>query len=218
MAYRKVPSSETKTPKHSRRRRAAFLAAALILPSAIGVGAVIDGGMTPSAMAAAARNAAAILAQRTPGLRSGALMQTKNKPVPPAHAALEKSEPPAEPPAYPPAFGLVEKTDMPPETGDIEFNPPAGAVGENPGPFGDNTVITPLSEGLPKGGPEGGGPPNLTTTPTCTGCGGGGGGGGEIPAVPEPSTWAIMIIGFFSVGFALRAQRRRAADAAGVRA
>jgi hypothetical protein len=30
----------------------------------------------------------------------------------------------------------------------------------------------------------------------------------SIPAVPEPSTWAMMLIGFFGLGFAFRQSRR----------
>ena len=45
----------------------------------------------------------------------------------------------------------------------------------------------------------------------------GGGPGGIYPetpellesAVPEPETWAIMIIGFFGIGLALRTRARR---------
>jgi len=46
-----------------------------------------------------------------------------------------------------------------------------------------------------------------------------GGGGGRFqitgvtavasPGVPEPAVWALMVVGFFSLGLALRAQRRR---------
>jgi hypothetical protein len=44
--------------------------------------------------------------------------------------------------------------------------------------------------------------------------GGGGGAGGSI--VPEPSTWAMMLIGFAGLGFAARTLRRRAAIARSV--
>ena len=41
---------------------------------------------------------------------------------------------------------------------------------------------------------------------------GGGGGGGGTPAVPEPSTWAMMFIGFVGLGIAgRRASRKRGA-------
>jgi hypothetical protein len=34
--------------------------------------------------------------------------------------------------------------------------------------------------------------------------------GTEVPAVPEPSTWALMLLGFGAVGWGLR--RRNSAD------
>jgi hypothetical protein len=42
----------------------------------------------------------------------------------------------------------------------------------------------------------------------------GGGGGGGIPGTPEPSTWAMMILGFAGMGFAgYRSSRKRAVAA-----
>lgn len=53
------------------------------------------------------------------------------------------------------------------------------------------------------GGGVGGGSPGGSTPPG----GGGGGGGGNPPpvgAIPEPSTWALMILGFGGIGGAMR--------------
>ena len=33
---------------------------------------------------------------------------------------------------------------------------------------------------------------------------------GDAPAVPEPATWALMILGFGATGTAMRYRRRRA--------
>jgi len=33
----------------------------------------------------------------------------------------------------------------------------------------------------------------------------------EVPGVPEPSTWAMMLIGFAGLGFAFRRSRRKVA-------
>ena len=41
----------------------------------------------------------------------------------------------------------------------------------------------------------------------------GGGGGTPLPAVPEPATWSMMLIGFGLLGTALRSRRPRAAAA-----
>lgn len=47
----------------------------------------------------------------------------------------------------------------------------------------------------------------VVTTPACPNNGGGGGGGG----VPEPATWALMLIGIGGLGSAMRLRRRAAA-------
>ncbi|NJS13560.1 MAG: PEPxxWA-CTERM sorting domain-containing protein [Sphingopyxis sp.] len=41
------------------------------------------------------------------------------------------------------------------------------------------------------------------------GGGGPGGGGGGIAIVPEPATWAMMILGFGLIGFSMRSKRSR---------
>lgn len=107
-------------------------------------------------------------------------------------------------------------------------SPPSGA-GAGIIPLGGNVpsaapvFSTPAPDpGTPGGG--GGGPGPIGSLPG----GGGGGGGGSIstpvdpilpPApppppvavVPEPATWAFMILGFGLIGFALRRSRRGAA-------
>lgn len=55
------------------------------------------------------------------------------------------------------------------------------------------------------------GPVGATLKPPCTdACGGGGGGGG----VPEPATWAMMLLGFGGLGATLRRHRAVRATAA----
>jgi hypothetical protein len=97
------------------------------------------------------------------------------------------------PEAKPPAQRLLDEIAGPPE----ELLPlPAVVPGGGPAPV--------VLIGGPGGGGPGGGP-------------GGGGGGGRPPLpppvspVPEPGTWAMMIVGFFGLGSAVRASRRRAA-------
>jgi hypothetical protein len=50
----------------------------------------------------------------------------------------------------------------------------------------------------------------MLITPLGDGTGGGSGTGGDggVGAVPEPSTWAMMLLGFGGMGFAMRRRRR----------
>lgn len=139
-----------------------------------------------------------LFAGRSPGERGeGALLSTK-----PGHGPEERvlstvrdrdpvgAAPPAEDP------GLLPDSALP-GAPPAENALPAGAgPGDQFAPFG-----APFSS---FGEPGGGFIP-----------GGGGGGGGLIPpvlppdppltsAVPEPATWAVMILGFFAVGWAMR--------------
>jgi hypothetical protein len=59
-----------------------------------------------------------------------------------------------------------------------------------------------------------------TTTTGGTTTSGGSSSGGSNPGVgpvPEPATWALLILGFFTVGFALRRRRAPAVRSSGVR-
>jgi len=58
------------------------------------------------------------------------------------------------------------------------------------------------SGGIPDGGGTGGG--GGDTGSGGTDSGNGGGGDGLVPAVPEPSTWMMLLLGFFMLGSVLR--------------
>ena len=79
----------------------------------------------------------------------------------------------------------------------VPFGP---AIGSSSGNFAGGNVI----------------PGSLIVAPPASSGGGGGGGGGggnetpsrpPVAAVPEPSTWALILIGFFGAGFGLRRRR-----------
>lgn len=93
-----------------------------------------------------------------------------------------------------PLFIPIEEVGTP--VGLIPFGPPNNASG-------------PFSSGA------GGGPGSLVVAPSPSspsdGSGSSGGGGGSdnpappsVGAVPEPSTWALLLMGFFGVGLGLR--------------
>jgi hypothetical protein len=162
------------------------------------------------------KTVAAMMAERSPGERAqGALASLKHKRAPAIHErALPKVRRPAAPPISPLA-AIVAGPPVPPAI------PPAAPIYSLM--TGPPTAIPPIGA-IPVSG--GGGPPIIGSP----GGGGGGGGGVIVPpvtttpgtptpptqtsAVPEPGTWALMLLGFGFVGLAVRRDRRRAAVAA----
>jgi hypothetical protein len=143
---------------------------------------------------------AAMLAERSPGARpEGALANLKHK----RHAALhERALPKIRGPFAPPtAYEAIASPPSVPIVPPVEAPPFAALAGGPP--------ITPVTGG------GSGGPPFLSNIPTP-----GGGGGGftppiittatpEVPPapvapVPEPASWAMMLLGFALMGRALR--------------
>ena len=143
-----------------------------------------------------------MLDQRSPGVRTkGELTKTKRsfkvlsstswpelaKTVRPAPAPLTAANP-------------ILPNAAPPEVAMLSGFMPGALTGLG---------VPPVVVGGGGGGPVGGGGGGC--------CGGGVGGGGgitptevppEVPAVPEPSTWAMLLIGFGAIGTALRRRRR----------
>jgi hypothetical protein len=150
------------------------------------------------------QSVAAMLAERSPRARpDGALVNLKHKKAVLHERALPKIRGPIAPQPTP-----FEALAGPPP---IALPPPAPLFATV---AGTPTPIPPVG-----GGP--GGPPVLSDIPLP---GGGGGGGGftpppittaevpppitpTTPAVPEPASWSIMLLGFALVGFALKRQR-----------
>ena len=161
------------------------------------------------------KTVAAMMAERSPGERAkGALASLKHKRAPALHErALPKVRRPS-----PPINPLTALLIPPP-------SPPVAPVA--PVPLYDLVagppVIVPPVTGTTGGGGGGtiGGPPSFTEIPPP----GGGGGGVFVPptttttqqvppptsAVPEPGTWAMMLLGFGFMGLTLRRDRRRLA-------
>lgn len=138
-----------------------------------------------------------LFAGRSPGERGeGALLPTKLAKAGPEERVLSQvrdrdpgvGDPPPDP-------GLLPDADLPGSrvanglpggpAGGAPFAPFVGSPFAPPGGPGDPFIPGP---GAPPGGPPGTPPP----------------GGGIASGVPEPGTWAVMILGFFAVGWAMR--------------
>lgn len=173
------------------------------------VGAAGGGG---GALMAALEDPLALFDTRSPGGRgAGALLSTK-----PGLAAAGPEErvladvrqrDPGIAPGTDPVFGIgpdaITPSGSPPLDDPGIGGPPSGGSPSDPSsgdPFGapssapfssgpGESLIQPYSAGAPPGDPG-------------------------IPAVPEPATWAMLIIGFFAVGAVLRRRARDKADAA----
>lgn len=79
----------------------------------------------------------------------------------------------------------------------LDSSRPGGGMGPDPGRL--NPGQPNLGPGGPGGGDPGGGPVALFGDP--------GGGGVPTAPVPEPATWAMMIIGFGALGYVIRRRR-----------
>jgi hypothetical protein len=150
-----------------------------------------------------AKSFLAMMSDRSPGGRTSAELVTKHKraAAAPTEHALGKIHNPA-PPPFASAIAPVPPSiaELPPFETALANSPPLFMA---PPPPGSGGGIVPTAETPPGGG--GGG------------CCGGGGGGGDNPTpnptdspppVPEPGTWATMLLGFGMTGLLMRRRRR----------
>ena len=195
---KKFRKKQLQAKKRSWRTWCALLLASLA--AAAGFFAMTP-GPTREAIAAVLADPLDLLALRSPGQRSsGALIQTKaarGVPRIPANRIPKERvlsnvrwRPFIDLPTNFPSLDLT--VALPAES---FFNPLVPANGLN---FGPPLLITPLF------GPFFGG-------------GSGSSGGVPVSSVPEPSQWLMMLVGFFSIGSALRAARRKGRPPAQVR-
>lgn len=150
----------------------------------------------------AAKSFLAMMAERSPGDRTKAeLTKTKQRAAPPTQRALgkiTKPEPPKE---------FVEAIAPPvPKIDEIAtaLAPPVdiGPLLLTPQPPGGGGIIIPPS--APPGGGGGPNPPPPVEPPPPP---------PPPPAVPEPGTWATMLMGFGLIGWLMRRRRRTMAGA-----
>ncbi|HXS07044.1 MAG TPA: PEPxxWA-CTERM sorting domain-containing protein [Rhizomicrobium sp.] len=146
-----------------------------------------------------------LFAERSPGERGGgALLSTK--PGGPHERVLSEVRD-RDPPAGDPPELAITPEDLAALPGGA---PGAGGAPGDPAgdPLGNNFFAPSIPSGgggppfLPAsfGAPPGGPPPNGPIPPVIDPPGAG--------AVPEPATWAMLLLGFFAVGVALRRRER----------
>ena len=156
---------------------------------------------------AKASDMAAMLAERSPGARTTAeLTKTKRKHLAsqPHERALGKIRRPVLPSQFLKALAPgLETADLPPV---VDLNPLIG-------PTAPPITLAEISPGDTLAGPPGPSSPGIPIA----------GGGGPIfspppmntpppilpPAVPEPATWAMMLLGFLGLGVQLRRVRAK---------
>lgn len=199
-----------------------WIGRSLLVPVLAGVlcASIVDsvavGGQGRAALTQIVKDPAAMFEGRSPGERgAGAMYNTKHKAVAtPSERTLANV--PVEPAglpvvgdaADPVATALFAQPDTPP----ADSVAPEGSA-PMPAWFTPPPVFSPIGRVDPIGGGEPsnpGGSENPGTTPV-----------NPVdpntppPAVPEPATWLTLIVGLFSVGAALRYQRRVNASALG---
>jgi len=168
--------------------------------SPVAVGKASEGGR--GGLMAALKDPLSLFAERSPGERgSGALLSTKpDKPEERVLSTERERTPPLGPGSVPPdpAFSLD-----PGALGDGLPGAPQERVlgGERDGPFIPlgSSFDPDISPGrgfnaVPPGGPGGG--VGIPTDP------------GIPTGIPEPGTWAMLILGFFGIGMAARRRAR----------
>lgn len=187
-----------------------LLTLAVAVPFNVGTLAALGKGGIALA-ASVLRDPAALIAGRSPGDRGNDLIQSK-----PALRAVESSGPqervldevrtrPAGVPPVPAASAPADTIDIGPTPDD---RIPVGLI--------TGSSLPEQIAGVPDGSPLLP-PPPLAGGALPPSTGGGSGGGGTVPPpaiepvspVPEPSTWVLLLSGFFAVGVGLRREKRR---------
>jgi hypothetical protein len=208
------PRQEEAAKRSKRWKRAALLTPVLVGLSFV---AVVEGGHpaagkagTKGGLFAALADPLSLFSDRSPGGRgAGPLLSTK-----PPHERVLSEVRDRDPdlgiaPGIEPVFGLAPDGLAPgggaPPGGDPPTGDPGGGL---PGDGG-----FPGSDGAPSSAPFfNPGQPGFL--PFSSGPAAPSGPGPGIGAVPEPATWAMLILGFFAVGAAMRRRARKQAGAA----
>jgi len=169
---------------------------------------LLSAGPLRSAAVALLEDPLSILSGRSPGARSGGtLAQSKHAYQ---HARMRDHEKPGELPSERVLANVRSRPAAPvPETkvGLLPALPSSDAAS-----FGEGLPGIPFSAPVSRGGIAAAGFPSGASGAVAGGAGGGGGNMGAVPvvasAIPEPSSWALMLTGYFLVGTAYRRRRK----------
>lgn len=195
--------------KLGRMRKGAVLAG-LLIATASGTGYLMTDsggiGAARAAMASALADPLSLFTDRSPGGREpGALTQTKGARE--RMLAQEREHPKGAPkPETPVERVLTSLRERP-----MVIDEPGLPFGTAPGPsVSIPQVLGPQVASFP--GSIIPGVPPLTNGSSGGGgsSSGGGSSGGTTGAIPEPATWAMLLLGFFSIGAVLRRRGRPA--------
>ena len=205
-------SRAVRAARKSRMRRRIIAATCSALLIGGGLSLSLSGLTAADAVYASvqkAKSLADMLSQRSPGERTEAQL-TKTKRA----RALARHRLPAPKLGTPPSAMELAKILMPPVTKvpvaanpvSLMQGPPVSLPLIVGSPGGGGIFVSPPGGGTPGGGitpggetPPGGGNPPLVTPPTTPEL---------IPAVPEPGTWAMMLLGFGFIGWRIRREKR----------
>ena len=138
----------------------------------------------------------AFFAERSPGERGGGALFSTKPGIAPSERVLSEvrdRDPPAGDPPAADTFAPVTDEDLAAIPGGLPGGSgfPGGAGGAPGGPG----FVSPFFAPFIPGGGDPGDPGIVGFVPSPP---------GGVGAVPEPATWAMMILGFFAVGAALR--------------
>lgn len=219
---------EQPADENHRARRRARLRTLLLVTLSVGLLclAVAEGGDSAvgkagkAVIVAALQDPLSLFAQRSPGERSGALLPIKPQrtaaagPQERVLSTIREREPPIglgpveDNPVFP--SGAPPAEDVLPGTGGDP-----GVFAGSPAGFGAPAPLAPFASRVGQPGPGGGNPgapgeptPPLVEDPGTPPGGGPPVSGPSVSPVPEPATWAMLILGFFAVGVALRRRER----------
>ena len=184
------------------RWKRAFLLAPLLIGllvvSVVEAGHPATGKARKAGIIAALMDPLAFIAERSPGERGGGVLLSTKPGLGPSERVLSE----------------VRDRDPPVDNGfaptpeDIAAIPNGLPGSENAlgaGPPGDPGAVSPFFAPFTPGGSDPSNPGLVGSPPPGIPLPGGG-------AVPEPATWAMMILGFFAVGWAVRRRRLRASS------